>query len=632
MVFLVPAKERYPLHQARYSERLSGVNGSQEVDQRRFKRDSWPSIKFRTEYSYRKRFVPAAQDVSMHTAKVDEREQKGDKRATGATAPAPLIAFSVDSPAMADEQGLLEDSVPEDIEEGDDSDRGPFYTVGEALDTIGFGRFQWVVLFYCGCAWAADAVEMMLLSFLGPAVRCEWGISPSAESLITSIVFCGTMAGAYGWGVLGDARGRRIGFAATAAFTFAFGILSAAAPNYLSLVVLRGLMGVGLGGAPVAFALFLELVPSSKRGVLMVTLQSFWTVGSMLEAALAWAILTDWGWRWLVALSSLPLLCLLLLYPLLPESPYWLVAAGRTADAQALLQSIARANGRPLPAGRLQPSATATKSSSKEAEVDEAGNAQQSGAKPGVLLGPLAELAMAFRPLLSGGLRRTTLLLLLIWFVNALCYYGLVLLTTSLHTQTGGSGCGASGRLILESDALRDIFVASTAELPGLLLAALVMDKFGRKWPLAASQLVIAAATGALLLAPVSSDTALLFVGRACSMGSYAILYVYTPEVFPTRVRTFGLGVNNAMSRIGALVSPFLAVDLVERGAPGIAEGTLALFCLAAAAACAALPLETSGKALMVDGPDDAAPQHRRQSDSEAPGNVNQSAQPHDLH
>ena len=35
----------------------------------------------------------------------------------------------------------------------------------------GFGRFQWVVLFYCGCAWAADAVEMMLLSFLGPAVR-----------------------------------------------------------------------------------------------------------------------------------------------------------------------------------------------------------------------------------------------------------------------------------------------------------------------------------------------------------------------------------------------------------------------------------------------------------------------------
>lgn len=50
-----------------------------------------------------------------------------------------------------------------------------------------------------------------------------------------------------------------------------------------ALVILRGLMGVGLGGAPVAFALFLELVPSTHRGVLMVTLQGFWTIGSMLE-------------------------------------------------------------------------------------------------------------------------------------------------------------------------------------------------------------------------------------------------------------------------------------------------------------------------------------------------------------
>jgi len=54
-----------------------------------------------------------------------------------------------------------------------------------------------------------------------------------------------------------------------------------------ALVILRGLMGVGLGGAPVAFALFLELVPATRRGVLMVTLQGFWTIGSMLEVTYA---------------------------------------------------------------------------------------------------------------------------------------------------------------------------------------------------------------------------------------------------------------------------------------------------------------------------------------------------------
>ncbi len=52
-----------------------------------------------------------------------------------------------------------------------------------------------------------------------------------------------------------------------------------------ALVILRGLMGVGLGGAPVAFALYLELVPSKYRGALLVALQSFWTVGSMLEVS-----------------------------------------------------------------------------------------------------------------------------------------------------------------------------------------------------------------------------------------------------------------------------------------------------------------------------------------------------------
>ena len=74
-----------------------------------------------------------------------------------------------------------------------------------------------------------------------------------------------------------------------------------------------------------------------------------------MQAGLAWAILTPWGWRWLVAISSAPLLALMLLYPLLPESPYWLLATGRTSEVAALLQRIAHANGRDLPPGSLQP-------------------------------------------------------------------------------------------------------------------------------------------------------------------------------------------------------------------------------------------------------------------------------------
>ena len=76
-------------------------------------------------------------------------------------------------------------------------------------------------------------------------VKCLWNITPAQESLITSIVFCGTMIGAYSWGVLGDAKGRRVGFFATAMFTFVFGVLSAASPNYVVRTPSRAVQHMG---------------------------------------------------------------------------------------------------------------------------------------------------------------------------------------------------------------------------------------------------------------------------------------------------------------------------------------------------------------------------------------------------
>ena len=78
-------------------------------------------------------------------------------------------------------------------------------------------------------------------------------------------------------------------------------------------------------------------------------MQSFWMLGTVAEAGLAWLVLGPLGWRWLLALSSLPLFLLTLLFPLLPESPFFLASVGRTASAQQVLERAARANGRSLP-------------------------------------------------------------------------------------------------------------------------------------------------------------------------------------------------------------------------------------------------------------------------------------------
>lgn len=79
----------------------------------------------------------------------------------------------------------------------------------DALLSIGFGKFQALVLCYAGMGWISEAMEMMLLSFVGPAVQVEWNLSPQQESFITSVVFAGMLLGAYSWGIISDIHGRR---------------------------------------------------------------------------------------------------------------------------------------------------------------------------------------------------------------------------------------------------------------------------------------------------------------------------------------------------------------------------------------------------------------------------------------
>lgn len=86
------------------------------------------------------------------------------------------------------------------------------YTVDEALAALGFGNFQVFVLIYAGMGLVSEAMEMMLLSFVGSAVQSLWGLSAHEESLITSIVFAGMLFGAYSWGIVSDLCGRRLKF------------------------------------------------------------------------------------------------------------------------------------------------------------------------------------------------------------------------------------------------------------------------------------------------------------------------------------------------------------------------------------------------------------------------------------
>ena len=98
-------------------------------------------------------------------------------------------------------------------------------------------------------------------------------LSSSCTGLVGAVIFVGMFGGCYCWGILSDKYGRRLGYMATVLFTGVFGFLSAFSQTLWVLLVLRFIVGFGLGGAPVSYSLFAEYVPSSSRGLALMVNQ-----------------------------------------------------------------------------------------------------------------------------------------------------------------------------------------------------------------------------------------------------------------------------------------------------------------------------------------------------------------------
>ncbi|KAG2484142.1 hypothetical protein HYH03_017024 [Edaphochlamys debaryana] len=239
----------------------------------------------------------------------------------------------------------------------EDEDEHDTHWVDEALVAVGVGWHQAALFAFVGLAWMSDAMEVMLVAVLAPAIGCEWGASPEAQSLLASAAFTGMMLASSAWGMVADLAGRKRAFAFAAALAATSGLVSSVAPSLALLVAARVAVGAGLVGVLPLYTLMEEWLPrgtDSSRGKWLVAFQAWWSVGTVLEALLALALLNTWGWRALLAASALPLGCVLLLLPLVPESPHYLaVSRGATATggaaaraaAESALLAAARRNG-----------------------------------------------------------------------------------------------------------------------------------------------------------------------------------------------------------------------------------------------------------------------------------------------
>lgn len=427
----------------------------------------------------------------------------------------------------------------------------------QALERAGYGRFQRRLLVICGLGWAADAMEILLVSFALPAMAAEWSLSAYQKSALATAIFIGMLVGAVFWGRLADRIGRKAGFVLTIAIDSIFGLASAFAPGFASFLVLRALTGFGVGGTlPVDYGMFSEYLPAKDRGRRLVMLEAFWALGTLAAAGLAWLVVPRLGWRWLFALSALPGLILFAVRGGVPESPRFLFSKGRSAEARAVLERVARDNGRALPEGELE--------------------------------APAAPRPSRVSELFSPGARRTTILLWLVWFMISIGYYGAFTWIPSWFRAKG---------LSLPS-VYPNAFIMALAQLPGYLSAAVLVERWGRTKTLGAYLAASGAAAWLFALAAtpfwvVASAVLLSFF----ALGAWGALYAYTPEAYPTAIRTTGIGAASGMTRIAGALAPTIGAALAGRGL----AAPLAVFALAyavAAAAAFALPLETRDRGL----------------------------------
>jgi len=395
-------------------------------------------------------------------------------------------------------------------------------TVQEAVDRIGFGRFQKRLLAVCGVTWAADGAEVLLLGFALPSVIEDFGISPTQAGLIASATFAGMLAGAWFWGTISDYIGRRVGFQLTVLIFALFGLLSAFAPGWEWLAILRFITGFGLGGAlPLDFSLYAEFLPRENRGRNLVLLESFWAVGTIMAAGLAWLLVPTFGWRPLLASSAVAGVLVLWIRRSVPESPRYLAISGKVDEAKEILARIAAVNGRPTP------------------EQDLIVGQRQAGVPVAALWGPR--------------LRRVTLMMWITWFCISLAYYGIFTWLPAAFVERG----------LPPLQTYQNTFILALAQLPGFFSAAYLIERWGRRNTLGVY--LIASGVFTFLFAVVTGFGGLLISAVLMSffsLGAWGSLYAWTPELYPTEIRTTGMGWASGMARVAGIISPILGGTL----------------------------------------------------------------------
>ena len=398
---------------------------------------------------------------------------------------------------------------------------------GARLDRLPISSFHYRIFWLVGAGMFFDGYDLYVAGgVLASAIQTKFSTVPQNLQFL-SLTFVGMTLGALITGFVGDRFGRRFTYQINLLIFGLASLAAAFAQDMTQLVICRFVQGLGLGAEiVVGYSTLTEFVPPKTRGRWLSFMAFLVVAGFPATALLSYLIIPSFGWRPMFVIAGIGSLIVWYLRKNLPESPRWLESQGRSAEAEALMQSIEKESA---PAGGL----------------------------------PAAVIPAAVPQLTASAMLRPPILQRMIvgsWVlitINTLIF-GFVIFLPQFFLRQG----------LTITASLAYTLVLSVASLLGCALGAFLSDFIGRRWSIIGASIVTIVSGYIYARFNAASDPAtVLSVGFVLIVAIYvqtAILFgVYTPELFPTEIRLRANGICNTFGRGATVISPFIVGALM---------------------------------------------------------------------
>lgn len=404
----------------------------------------------------------------------------------------------------------------------------------EVWQEVGIGKFQYCLFAIAGLGFAADSIEVGVITFLEyeskehftGAMACEiWQVS-----FLGTIIFCGQLCSGLLWGPLSDRIGRKKAFIWSNFVLVVFGVASAFAPSFWSLAACRGLVGFAIGGIVVPFDILLESVPQQHVPMVGFAMEFFWTGGTLFVAGCAGLLLNGdekayrfESWRVFVLLTALPVALSFVSSLFILESPAFLSEVGRDEEAMEVLRKAGEFNGVKLPAD--------------------------------ICLSHRKLQSPSFSEIFGPRFCRQTLILAILWVLSIFGYYGASFANAQLFSDAGKLD-------------IADIMFSSSGEVLAVVTALFLISREVQLMPIMSLFFAIATLGGSMLSGVLFFEInvaasvlgAIAFLLRIGSMGGSCGVWLVTPLAYPTYITSTAHGFHFAMSRSGGLFATLFPV------------------------------------------------------------------------